>query len=168
MIYQHIKSDINDTKRMLQNRQTNTMSPPGLSDRSGQSGADGDERSRRQGPVQVKVFPESPASILNQNEQDRRVLSLCLHLCKTLFEPYVWVLTWQSVAYCLPLQLSGGEPVEGKSTEVEGWRWGRGFALHCTLRQHRVKHGTQEGANTPNLECDVWNVRYMECGGGVR
>lgn len=64
---------------MLQNRQTTTMSPD--RSKSSQGGGDDDEHSRRQSSVQIKVFPESPVCFLEQNWQDRHVLSLCLHLC---------------------------------------------------------------------------------------
>lgn len=77
MTYQHIKSDINDTKCMLQNRQTNTVSPPAPHS-SGRFKVVTMMMSIQEdkSSVQVRVFPESPARLLKQNKQDRCVLSL--------------------------------------------------------------------------------------------
>lgn len=51
---------------------------------AGRGGEDDDEHSRRQSSVQVREFPESPARVLKQNQQDRHVLSLCLHVSSSL------------------------------------------------------------------------------------
>lgn len=159
-------------KCMLQNRQTNTMSPPTRSDGSGQGGGDDDEHSRRQSSVQIRVFPESPTCILKQNWQDRHVLSLCLHVLSSLC---LSLGSGVHMAVCCIL-----------SALAFLWRWdqlitqgsqqgGEGAAgsgvpgLHCLHTQHNMKsaaqphlvqHEIQEGTLTPGLECDVvvWNV----------
>lgn len=151
-------------KCMLQNRQTNTMSPPARSDGSGQGGGD-DEHSRRQSSVQIRVFPVSPTSILKQNWQDRHVLSLCLHVLSSLC---LGLGSGVHMAVCCILSaLAFLWLWDQLMTQGSQRGWGRGAGsgvpgLHClhTPTQHEVS-----GSATPSATWDtgghshpVWNV----------
>lgn len=180
MIYQHIKSDINDTK-MHASKQTDQydVTPP-CSDGSGQGGGDDDEHSRRQSSVQIRVFPESPTCILKQNWQDRHVLSLCLHvlssLCLSLGSgvhmAVCCILSALAFLWRWDQLITQGSQQGGRAQQGAGFQVCIAFTLQHNMKSaaqpHLVQHEIQEGTLTPGLECDVvvWNVWSMECWGG--
>jgi len=112
MIYQHIKSDINDTKCMLQNRQNNTASPPAA---PSQVSDDDDGLSRRQEFCTGKGVPREPCAQPETQLAGQTCNLLCLSVFASPPTAEWQVLTWRSFAYCLPLPPSCGrrDPFRG-------------------------------------------------------
>ena len=140
-----------------------------------QGDGDDDEDLKRQSSVQIKVFRESPVCILEQNWQDRHVLSLCLHL----FTSFLSLGARFDIAVCcissVLASLAMG-PVDklGKSTGENKGAGGFQVCVVFTLRSnmkpvaqpHLLQHGIQEGTLTSSLKCMIhgmyrWNVMSL-------
>lgn len=144
-----------------------------------EGGDDDDEHSRRQSSVQVRGVFSQRALRASCNRTSRTdMFSRCV---STLTAGFRCLAVWLHIICPLPSSgwwesTEGGERGGGsrKGDDGEGGREAaEEFALLCgvalrgnmksAVHPHLVHHGIQEGALTPALECDVWNVCSMEC-----
>lgn len=166
MIYQHIKSDVNDTKCMLQNRQNNTVSPPAALT-SQASEDDDDEHSRRQEFCTGKSVSREPCTHPETQLAGQTCFRMCLH-------PLLRLSAGVDVAVCCILSALAFFWWKDQFRGVI-WRRGRkgrrfaGFALlsdvtlwgnmKSVVHPHLVQHGIQEGTHT---QFGMWCSR-LEC-----
>ncbi len=133
--------------------------------RSGQGGGDGDEHSRRQSSVQVRMFPESPACILKQNKQDRHVLSLCcviVSACDLISAYRCWHGSLLHIACPWLSVMLGSVNKSGESTGDNLWKRGGGRPISfCSQapRQHEVS-----GSPTPSATWDTGGPSHTQSG----